>query len=212
MKYFILTLMGLAVLFFLFSCGVFQTHYYDEQQVKFLKEYSGLYVFDKALRDEMRQIEEEKKRKRKEFMNDWFKTHEFFTKDDLPLLEKILPSQVLSNGCRYFIKGMSKQEDEETDLSPYFEKIKEYMGEEAFDAYKRGLMVTSYYIDKNNKVVPISMYTTVYSITTTYGIYGDEGAGIRFSDKSSGDIGASNLFYLIDGKFVKSDKHRERDW
>ncbi len=234
MKFFILTLIGLVALFFLSSCGVIQTHSHDEQQVKFLEEYSGLYVFDKALRDEMRQIEEERKRKYDEFMDDWFKTHEFFTfKDDSPLLEKILPPKVLSNGCKYEISAgiipiLLLQKDEEklvrlsgekkrtfitkTDFTPYFEKIKEYMGEEAFNAYKGSLTLTArYYVDED-KVVPVSMYTRVYSITTTYGIYGDEGAGIRFSKKSSGGIASSNLFYIVDGKFVKSDEHRERSW
>lgn len=121
------------------------------------------------------------------------------------LIDEKFP-RILSNGCKYFAKGLSKQEHERTDLSPYREKIKESIGEEAYDIIRRGLVVTSYYIDKNNKVIPVTFYTFIADTITTYGLYGDEGAGIKFTDSYSVGIEGDNIFYLENGKFIKSDE------
>ena len=83
------------------------------------------------------------------------------------------------------------------------------MGEEVFEKLKGGLSVKSYYIDKKGKVIPISVYTYITETTTKYGLYGDEGAGFRFSSSWYVDIAGSNIFYLINDKFIKSDERLE---
>ena len=57
---------------------------------------------DEKLREEMIQREKE----RREYMDDWFKTHKFFTKDDLIQLDKTHP-QTLSNGYKYYNQALS---------------------------------------------------------------------------------------------------------
>lgn len=171
----------------------------DKEVSKLSREYSGIYVFDKKLRDEIKQREKEREEMRQKVT-----TGDTFW-EQMEAIDKTHP-QILSNGCKYFAKGLSKQEYERTDLSPYREKIKEYMGEEAYNILHKGLFVTSYYIDKNNKVIPITFYTYIYDTITTYGLYGDEGAGFRLTDTHSVGIAGGNIFYLENDKFIKSDE------
>ena len=83
------------------------------------------------------------------------------------------------------------------------------MGEEAFNKLKGGLKVTSYYVDKDNREIPITVYTAASASVTTYGLYGDEGAGFRLTRKDLVTLAGSNIFYLKNGKFVKSNEKRE---
>ena len=202
MKYFILIFIGLITLVICASCGLIQTSSADKEKVRIAEEYGGIYVFDKKLRDEIIQREKEREEARQKVtLGDTFW-------EQIEAIDKNLP-QILSNGCKYFAKGLSVQEYERTDLSPYKEKIKEYTGEEAYNILHKGLFVSSYYVDKNNKVIPITFYTYIYDTITTYGLYGDEGAGFRLTDRYSVGIAGGNIFYLENGKFIKSDEIRK---
>lgn len=91
-----------------------------KKQKELVEQYGGLYVFDKKLREEIMQGEKE----RRDYMGDWFKTHEFFTKDVLMQLDKTHPKLSLM-GINTIIKLlviMKKQ------FEPYYQKIKKYMG------------------------------------------------------------------------------------
>ena len=202
MKYFILIFIGLITLVIITSCGLIRTSSADKEKVRIAEEYGGIYVFDKKLRDEIIQREKEREEARQKVtLGDTFW-------EQIEAIDKNLP-QILSNGCKYFAKGLSVQEYERTDLSPYKEKIKEYTGEEAYNILHKGLFVSSYYVDKNNKVIPITFYTYIYDTITTYGLYGDEGAGFRLTDRYSVGIAGGNIFYLENGKFIKSDEIRK---
>ena len=202
MKYFILIFISLITLVIITSCGLIQTSSADKEKVRIAEEYGGIYVFDKKLRDEIIQREKEREEARQKVtLGDTFW-------EQIEAIDKNLP-QILSNGCKYFAKGLSVQEYERTDLSPYKEKIKEYTGEEAYNILHKGLFVSSYYVDKNNKVIPITFYTYIYDTITTYGLYGDEGAGFRLTNRYSVGIAGGNIFYLENGKFIKSDEIRK---
>lgn len=252
MKYFILIFIGLITLVIITSCGLIQTSSVSKETERIAEEYGGIYVFDKKLRDEIKQREKE----REEYRKSRLETIEiekgkllrtFFTEKEIRDYEDMIESDkrrrgvvisysyhpvykkeqeilkelnkkypysltdekfpaILSNGCKYFAKGLSVQEYERTDLSPYKEKIKEYMGDEVYSKLKDTLRVTSYYVDKNNKVIPITMYTYIYVSRTTYGLYGDEAAGFRLTQGESYDISKGIIFYFINGKFIKSDE------
>ena len=202
MKYFILIFISLITLVIITSCGLIQTSSADKETVRIAEEYGGIYVFDKKLRDEIIQREKEREEARQKVtLGDTFW-------EQIEAIDKNLP-QILSNGCKYFAKGLSVQEYERTDLSPYKEKIKEYTGEEAYNILHKGLSVSSYYVDKNNKVIPITFYTYIYDTITTYGLYGDEAAGFRLTNRYSVGIAGGNIFYLENGKFIKSDEIRK---
>ena len=199
MKYFILILISLITLIIFASYGLIQTSSADKETVRIAEEYGGIYVFDKEIRDEIIALQKQELIERKKVSLD----DPNFVKKMVALEEKY---SILSNGCKYYIKGLSKKELQETDLNPYYQKIKEYMGEEIFEKLKKGLAITSYYVDKNGKVIPITMFTYISTTITTYGLYGDEGAGFRLTNSYSVDIAGDNIFYLENGKFIKSDE------
>ncbi|WP_210671057.1 hypothetical protein, partial [Helicobacter cinaedi] len=159
-----------------------QTSSADKEKVRIAKEYGGIYVFDKAIRDEIIALEKQELIERKKVSLD----DPNFVKKMVALEEKY---SILSNGCKYYLKGPSKQELKENDWSLYYQKVKEYMGEEIFEKLKKGLAITSYYIDKNGKVIPITMLTYISTTITTYGLYGDEGAGFRFTETRKTGMG-----------------------
>lgn len=201
MKYFILILISLITLIIFASYGLISTTNGApiREQKELMEEYGGRYVFDKKLREEIIQREKEREEARQKVtLGDTFW-------EQIEAIDKNLP-QILSNGCKYYIKGPLKQELKENDWSLYYQKIKEYMGDEVYNRLKGGLRVTSYYLDKNGKVIPITMVTYISDTITTYGLYGDEGAGFRLTNSYSVDIAGDNIFYLENGKFIKSDE------
>ncbi|BAM32822.1 conserved hypothetical protein [Helicobacter cinaedi CCUG 18818 = ATCC BAA-847] len=202
MKYFILIFISLITLVICASCGLIQTSSADKEKVRIAKEYGGIYVFDKAIRDEIIALEKQELIERKKVSLD----DPNFVKKMVALEEKY---SILSNGCKYYLKGPSKQELKENDWSLYYQKVKEYMGEEIFEKLKKGLAITSYYIDKNGKVIPITMLTYISTTITTYGLYGDEGAGFRFTETRKTGMGGDNIFYLENGRFIKSNEKRK---
>ena len=205
MKYFILILISLITLIIFASYGLIQTSSVDKEAVRIAEEYGGIYVFDKEIRDEIIQREKGKKEYRGKYLGEYIQVGNETHFVDFTYLNNKFP-QILPNGCKYYIKGPSKQELKENDWSLYYQKIKEYMGEEIFEKLKKGLAITSYYVDKNGKVIPITMLTYISTTITTYGLYGDEGAGFRLTNSYSVDIAGDNIFYLENGKFIKSDE------
>lgn len=205
MKYFILIFISLITLVIITSCGLIRTSSADKEKIRIAEEYGGIYVFDKAIRDEIIALQKQELIERKKV-----------SLDDPNFFEKMVALEekysILSNGCKYYIKGPSKQELKENDWSLYYQKVKEYMGEEIFEKLKKGLAISSYYVDKNGKVIPITMFTYISTTITTYGLYGDEGAGFRLTNRYSADIAGDNIFYLENGKFIKSDETREAAW
>lgn len=199
MKYFILILISLITLIIFASYGLIQTSSADKETVRIADKYGGIYVFDKEIRDEIIALQKQELIERKKVSLD----DPNFVKKMVALEEKY---SILSNGCKYYIKGPSKQELKENDWSLYYQKIKEYMGEEIFEKLKKGLAITSYYVDKNGKVIPITMFTYISTTITTYGLYGDEGSGFRLTNSYSYGITGDNIFYLENGKFIKSDE------
>lgn len=199
MKYFILIFIGLITLVIFASCGLIRTSSADKEKIRIAEEYGGIYVFDKAIRDEIIALKKQERIERKKV-----------SLDDPNFVEKMVALEekysILSNGCKYYLKGPSKQELKENDWSLYYQKVKEYMGEEIFEKLKKGLATTSHCVDKNGKVIPITMLTYISTTITTYGLYGDEGAGFRLTNRYSADIAGDNIFYLENGKFIKSDE------
>ena len=194
----ILTLLSLIVL----SACSFGMSASNKELDKLADEYDGIYVFDKKLREEIIQREKE----RDKFMDDWFKTHKLFTKDDLVELNNKFP-QVLSNGCKYFLEGFNF--DDVPEYAYYENKIKEYMGEENYYTLRPYLGITSYY-ECGEKKYPLTFSAMIDYPVKKYGLFGDEAAGFRLSQWVYKKAGSKNrhryFYYLINGKFMKSDE------
>ncbi|MCE3049176.1 hypothetical protein, partial [Helicobacter kayseriensis] len=111
--------------------------------------------------------------------------------------------QTLSNGCTYHNQAFGPYREY---FEPYYEKIKEFVGEEAYKKLKLSLKTTSFYECGDGKKVIITIYTDILDICTQYGLFGDEGAGFRLTNNVLIQIGGSNTFELRNGKFEKVDK------
>ena len=207
MKYFILILISLITLIIFASYGLIQTSSADKETVRIAEEYGGIYVFDKEIRDEIIALQKQELIERKKVSLD----DPNFVKKMVALEEKY---SILSNGCKYYLRGLSKQEYERTDLSPYKEKIKEYMGEEAFNKLQPNILLISFYTINENGVekdIPIEFSVSISWYKTTYGLYGDEGAGFRFTETRIEGLGNFfNTFYLVDNKFIRYKEDRTK--
>ena len=189
---------------FLVGCALFLAQPTNPKKAKeldrFADKYGGFYIFDKQFADEIKQREME----RKEYMDIFFKTHKLFTRDDLASLNKALP-QTLSNGCKYYENEILFFQNN-PKYAYYENKIKEYLGAENYDKVKHFMYVDSYY-ECNEKIYPIVISLSIPYVATTYGLFGDEGRGFSFSSSITLYLNNASILYLIDDKFVKSDKN-----
>ncbi|WP_394977770.1 hypothetical protein [uncultured Helicobacter sp.] len=204
MKYFILIFISLITLIIFTSCGLIYTTKGapTKEQKELVEKYAGLYVFDKKLRDEIIQREKEREEARQKVtLGDTFWEQREAIDNKLP--------QTLSNGYEYS-DGLGYYEKE---YEPYYQQIKDYMGEEVFNKLKPDIILTSFYRIKKEKNkekhIPITFLVEFTWTITTYGLYGDEGAGIRFTETWETGMGGDNIFYLENGKFVKSNEKRK---
>ena len=200
MKYFILIFIGLITLVIFTSCGLIYTTKGapTKEQKELMEKYGGIYVFDKEIRDEIIALEKQELIERKKVSLD----DPNFVKKMVALEEKY---SILSNGYKYY-QALGYYEKQ---FEPYYQKIKEYMGEEIFKELKPDIILTSFYRDDKGIEFPLTFLVEFTWTITTYGLYGDEGAGFRFTETRKTGTGGDNIFYLENGKFVKSDEKRE---
>ena len=209
MKYFILIFISLITLVICASCGLIHTTKGapTKEQKELMEEYGGIYVFDKAIRDEIIQREKEREEYRGKYLGEYIQVGNETHFVDFTYLNNKFP-QILSNGYKYS-DGLGYYEKE---YEPYYQKIKEYMGEEIFKELKPDIILTSFYRIKEKdkeKHIPITFLVEFTWTITTYGLYGDEGAGFRFTETRKTGMGGDNIFYLENGKFIKSNEKRK---
>ena len=158
--------------------------------------------------------------------------------DQSDIINKTYP-RILSNGCRYIEADEDdypliltppsprKLEDKDIEL---IERIREYMGEEVYEKYFMGeddlptfsrsfksftrRTTLGWLYVKGGKPIVISMSASgLKKLKTTYGpLTGDEGAGFKYVHKDYSKKLSNNIFYLENGKFVKSDETRKGAW
>lgn len=133
-------------------------------------------------------------------MDNFFKTKKVFKKDDLKVLDNTLP-QTLSNGKKYYTSTRTYGEDynKQAKLPEiYKEKIINFIGQEDYNKFKPSMLLSYFYVDDNQDIVPIvvSVYYTVGY--TKYGFFGDEGRGFSLSRDEIYTIKGGNRFYLED--------------
>ena len=115
--------------------------------------------------------------------------------------------QTLSNGKRYYTKWTTYENEtgKKAKIQKEFaDKIKGFIGLENYNKFKPHMLLSEFYIS-NDEIIPISISLYYDVVKKSYGLYGDEGAGISFSKKYIVDIGGNNIFYFDSSKntFVK---------
>ena len=177
------------------------------EQESIAKKYGGVYVFDEKLEKEIDKREEE----RDKYLDDFFKNNNRdFDLNDQAIMNEKLP-RVLSNGKKYYSRRDNIKIDNYKILNNYEEKLKEFMGKD-YDKYENYLSINLgyFYID-NDTIVPISIGVSTLYTEVTFGLYGDEASGIKFTKESTQRLIGDNKFYLADNKFQKiSNKDKDK--
>ena len=178
------------------------------EQESIAKKYGGVYVFDEKLEREIDKREEERRIMTKGLSGKKLAENRYAV-DMTPVNEKL--PRVLSNGKRYYSRKDNIKIDNYKILNNYEEKLKEFMGKD-YDKYENYLSINLgyFYID-NDTIIPISIGVSTLYTEVTFGVYGDEASGIKFTKESTQRLIGDNKFYLTDNKFEKvstSDKDK----
>ena len=197
---FTLSILALLAIVFLVGCSARDTSNNDKlsnsEITKLGKKYGGVYVFNKKFEKEI----DDRERERKDYMDDFFKTRKVFKKDDLKILDNTLP-QTLSNGKKYYTSTRSYEKDYKKAVNvskKYINEVINFIGQEDYNKFKPSMLLSYFYVDDNQDIVPIvvSVYYTVGY--TKYGFFGDEGRGFSLSRRDIKDVGGDSVFYLED--------------
>ena len=173
------------------------------EQESIAKKYGGVYVFDEKLEKEIDKREEERRIMTKGLSGKKLAENRYAV-DMTPVNEKL--PRVLSNGKRYYSRKDNIKIDNYKILNNYEEKLKEFMGKD-YDKYENYLSINLgyFYID-NDTIIPISIGVSTLYTEVTFGLYGDEASGIKFTKESTQRLIGDNKFYLTDNKFQKINK------
>ena len=166
--------------------------------------YGGVYIFNQKFVEEIDKREKE----RSDYMDDFFKNNKRnFKRDDLAIMDKKLP-QIISNGGHYYISSIDyeNQTGKRVKIPKEFaDKIINFIGLENYNKFKPSMGLGYFYIDNNGVVIPIDISATYSYQSKKYGLFGDEGAGIKFSKSETNYVLGGNKFYFDSSKntFVK---------
>ena len=183
------------------------------EQESIAKKYGGVYVFDEKLEKEIDKREEERDKVNKEILKEVSNIQDKEEQNKqlrLLLQEKFYDNpkleRVLSNEKKYYSRKDNIKIDNYKILNNYEEKLKEFMGKD-YDKYENYLNINLgyFYID-NDTIIPISIGVSTLYTEVTFGLYGDEASGIKFTKESTQRLIGDNKFYLTDNKFQKINK------
>ncbi len=198
---FILSILAVLAIVFLIGCSAKDTRdnkLSNSEITKLGKKYGGVYVFNKKFEKEI----DDRERERKEAIKE-LKGRDLggglYAVDTKPVDEKF--PQTLSNGKKYYTTTRAYGEDynKQAKLPEiYKEKIINFIGQEDYNKFKPSMLLSYFYVDDNQDIVPIvvSVYYTVGY--TKYGLFGDEGRGFSLSRRDVKDVGGDSVFYLED--------------
>ena len=167
--------------------------------------YGGVYIFNQRFVDEIDRREKE----RSDYMDDFFKNNKRnFKRDDLAIMDKKLP-QTLSNGKKYYTRWIDyeNQTGKKAEIPEiYINKIKEFIGDD-FNKQKPELLMLYLYED-NGIAIPITVRASYTYVKTKYGLFGDEGRGVKLSKQNFVTRTSRSEFHIINGKFERVSKDK----
>ena len=167
--------------------------------------YGGVYVFNQKFVEEI----EKREKERSDYMDDFFKNNKRnFKRDDLAIMDKKLP-QILSNGKKYYTRWIDyeNQTGKKAEIPEiYINKIKEFIGDD-FNKQKPELLMFYLYED-NGIAIPITVRASYTYVKTKYGLFGDEGRGVKLSKQNFVTRTSRSEFHIINGKFERASKDK----
>ena len=117
--------------------------------------------------------------------------------------------QTLSNGKKYYTRWIDyeNQTGKKAEIPEiYINKIKEFMGDD-FNKQKPELLMLYLYED-NGIAIPITVRASYTYVKTKYGLFGDEGRGVKLSKQNFVTRTSRSEFYIVNGKFERASKDK----
>jgi len=117
--------------------------------------------------------------------------------------------QILSNGKKYYTRWIDyeNQTGKKAEIPEiYINKIKEFIGDD-FNKQKPELLMFYLYED-NGIAIPITVRASYTYVKTKYGLFGDEGRGVKLSKQNFVTRTSRSEFHIINGKFERASKDK----
>ena len=117
--------------------------------------------------------------------------------------------QTLSNGKKYYTRWIDyeNQTGKKAEIPEiYINKIKEFIGDD-FNKQKPELLMLYLYED-NGIAIPITVRASYTYVKTKYGLFGDEGRGVKLSKQNFVTRTSRSEFHIINGKFERVNKDK----
>ncbi len=178
-------------------------------------EYGGVYVFNQKFVDEIEKREAERKAINQQILSEI--AHISNKSERNAKMRELLKEryynnpkieQTLSNDKRYYTSSIDyeNQTGKRVKIPKEFaDKIINFIGLENYNVFRPSMGLEYFYIDKDENIVPIDISVTYSYQSKKYGLFGDEGAGIKFSKSETNYVLGGNKFYFDSSKntFVK---------
>ena len=177
--------------------------------------YGGVYIFNQKFIEEIEKREAERKAVNQQILSEI--SHILNKSDRNAKMRELLKEryynnkkieQTLSNGKRYYTSSIDyeNQTGKRVKIPKEFaDKIINFIGLENYNVFRPSMGLEYFYIDKDENIVPIDISVTYSYQSKKYGLFGDEGAGIKFSKSETNYVLGGNKFYFDSSKntFVK---------
>ena len=168
--------------------------------------YGGVYVFDEKFEKEITTKEKIRREAELAIVNG-SKTDAEMRKN-LKGFDTKYP-QTLSNGKKYYTRWIDyeNQTGKKAEIpETYINKIKEFIGDD-FNKQKPELLMLYLYED-NGIAIPITVRASYTYVKTKYGLFGDEGRGVKLSKQNFVTRTSRSEFHIINGKFERASKDK----
>ena len=204
---FVAIMLLLLTSIFLIACSANQAsnNINNSELENLASKYGGVYIFNQKFVEEIDRREKE----RSDYMDDFFKNNKRnFKRDDLAIMDKKLP-QILSNGKKYYTRWIDYEREtgKKAEIPEvYINKIKEFIGDD-FNKQKPELLMFYLYED-NGIAIPITVRASYTYVKTKYGLFGDEGRGVKLSKQNFVTRTSRSEFHIINGKFERASKDK----
>ena len=168
--------------------------------------YGGVYVFNQKFVEEIEKREAERKELRKNTRGKDLGGGLYAV--NTKVIDEKLP-QILSNGKKYYTRWIDYEREtgKKAEIpETYINKIKEFIGDD-FNKQKPELLMLYLYED-NGIAIPITVRASYTYVKTKYGLFGDEGRGVKLSKQNFVTRTSRSEFHIINGKFERASKDK----
>ena len=168
--------------------------------------YGGVYVFNQKFVDEIEKREAERKELRKNTRGKDLGGGLYAV--NTKVVDEKFP-QTLSNGKKYYTRWIDYEREtgKKAEIPEiYINKIKEFMGDDFLKEEPRIYPKYMYFDGKEMSVIKI--YLSYDYIKTKYGLFGDEGRGVKLSKQNFVTRTSRSEFHIINGKFERASKDK----